>query len=89
MASVRGLVTGRVQGVGFRYFVLRCAEARSLRGYVRNLHDGRVEFLLQGPESTVAEVIERIREGPPASRVDDLSLSQAVELPLEARFSIR
>ena len=60
MASLRGLVSGRVQGVGFRYFVLRLARAADLRGYVRNLPDGRVEFLLQGtPES-----VRRMRGSP-------------------------
>ena len=46
--SVTGFVSGRVQGVGFRYFVMRHAQAENLGGFVRNLDDGRVQFLLQG-----------------------------------------
>ena len=86
--SIRGLVSGRVQGVGFRYFVLRSAEAAGLGGFVRNLPDGRVEFLLQGREDLVDGVVERIRGGPPAARVDDLSLKPDPATPREPRFSI-
>jgi len=57
--SVKGFVSGRVQGVGFRYFVLRQARSLGLRGYVRNLPDGRVEFLLQGAPDAVARNLPR------------------------------
>ena len=56
--SVKGFVRGRVQGVGFRYFVRSCAQSRELTGYAINLADGRVEFLLQGEPSAIDEVIE-------------------------------
>jgi len=70
--SVTGFVSGRVQGVGFRYFVMRHAQAENLGGYVRNLDDGRVQFLLHGEAAAVAEVIEKIRIGPAHARVSDL-----------------
>ena len=54
MHSVRGYVRGRVQGVGFRYFVRRAAEMHGLCGYAVNLADGRVEFLLQGDAEAVS-----------------------------------
>jgi acylphosphatase len=57
LESKRFLVSGLVQGVGFRYFVLRRAIERGLRGSVRNLPDGRVEVLAQGTE----EALERFR----------------------------
>ena len=77
--SVRGWVSGRVQGVGFRYFVRSCAQMRELCGYAINLADGRVEFLLQGNKSDIEQVIEQIRSGPQYARVDEVRLEPARE----------
>jgi acylphosphatase len=88
MHSIRGYVRGRVQGVGFRYFVRRAAEMHGLSGYAHNLADGRVEFLLQGDAAAVEHVIEQIRSGPSYARVDEVSLAVAPDSsPLEG-FSI-
>jgi len=87
--SVRGFVAGRVQGVGFRYFVRRRAENAGLGGFVRNLADGRVEFLLQGEPRAVDAVIEQIRVGPPHARVNELLAEDDQQAPLEAGFTIR
>lgn len=87
--SVRGLVSGRVQGVGFRYFVQRRAENAGLGGFVRNLPDGRVEFLLQGAADAVDTVIEQIRIGPPHSRVTDLQAGDDEQAAVESGFAIR
>lgn len=89
MASLRGLVSGRVQGVGFRYFVLRLARAADLRGYVRNLPDGRVEFLLQGTPESVDTVVEQIRRGPPHARVTELVTRDHDDAALADDFVIR
>lgn len=89
MRRVKGFVSGRVQGVGFRYFVLRHARSVGLRGYVRNLPDGRVEFLLQGTPAAVARMIDQIRSGPAYARVDDLSLTDSNESADESEFVIR
>ena len=89
MRSTRGFVSGRVQGVGFRYFVLRHARSSGLRGYVRNLPDGRVEFLLQGPPDAVARVIDQIHSGPTYARVDELTLSDSDETADDSEFVIR
>lgn len=64
MAAYRYLVHGRVQGVGYRYFVLREAEALAVSGFARNLPDGRVEILAEGSEETLGEFEARLREGP-------------------------
>jgi len=88
MRSVRGLVSGRVQGVGFRYFVQRRAENAGLRGFVRNLPDGRVEFLLQGPPDDVDAVIEQIRVGPPHSGVTGLQVEDDAQAPVASGFAI-
>ncbi len=87
--SVKGFVTGRVQAVGFRYFVMRHAQARSLSGYVRNLDDGRVEFFLHGDVDSVATVTEKIRVGPPHARVDDLVFEETDQIPITSEFVIR
>ncbi|MGB5326974.1 MAG: acylphosphatase [Gammaproteobacteria bacterium] len=87
--SARGLVSGRVQGVGFRYFVMRHAQAEKVCGYVRNLNDGRVEFLLQGEADSVSRVIGHIRVGPDYARVSELQLDDCDTIPGITGFAIR
>lgn len=89
VSGVKGFVSGRVQGVGFRYFVMRHAQARSLSGYARNLDDGRVEFFLHGDGDSVAIVTENIRVGPPHAIVDDLVFEETDQAPLASGFVIR
>jgi acylphosphatase len=78
MHSVRGYVAGRVQGVGFRYFVKRHADELAVNGYAKNLPDGRVEFLLQGEKLAVLSVVESIRSGPSWSRVTGVIIEEFV-----------
>jgi acylphosphatase len=68
--ATRWLVTGRVQGVGFRWFVARHAHAEGLAGWVRNLPDGRVEVVASGSEPGMAKLESRLRAGPPAAVVE-------------------
>jgi acylphosphatase len=63
-------VTGLVQGVGFRYFVRHQAAQLSLRGWVRNLHDGRVEAVAEGERIVLEALLSAIRKGPRGSQVD-------------------
>jgi acylphosphatase len=70
-------ISGKVQGVGFRYFVTHCGRRQGLRGWVRNRHDGSVEALLIGEEAAVADVIEQCRRGPPHAHVDRLDAGPA------------
>ena len=63
-------VTGRVQGVGFRWFVRNEAERLGLRGWVRNTPDGSVELEAEGAPEAVLELKNRLAQGPPAARVD-------------------
>jgi acylphosphatase len=78
-------VSGRVQGVGFRWFVLQCAKAAGVAGWVRNTPDGAVEVLATG-DSDQLELIEKsLNKGPLASRVDgvvDIS-KQHEQMPLK------
>lgn len=62
-------VSGRVQGVGFRWFVLTEAERLGLRGWVRNTADGSVELEAAGPAEALFEFRNRVERGPPAARV--------------------
>ena len=84
--SVRGFVHGRVQGVGFRYFVHRHATAEGLTGFARNLADGRVEFLLQGDADAVARVIAALHDGPAYARVTRVETEDAADTQLMQRF---
>jgi len=63
-------VRGRVQGVGFRYFVLREAMLAGLDGWVANRHDGGVECLAEGPPADLTALLEALHEGPPGAIVD-------------------
>jgi acylphosphatase len=85
----RYLVSGRVQGVGFRWFVLRLAEREGLTGYVRNLPDGRVEVMAGGTAESHARLEEALRRGPPGARVADVTSSDAAAAPAMSRFEIR
>jgi acylphosphatase len=73
----RFLVRGRVQGVGFRWFVEREAHILAVAGWVRNNHDGSVEILAQGTRDQLSGLHSRLREGPPAARVDAVEVSEA------------
>ena len=64
------LVTGRVQGVGFRWFVHREAQELELRGWVRNTEEGAVEVLAAGDAADLDELRESLNRGPRGSRVD-------------------
>lgn len=79
---VRFFVTGRVQGVGFRNFLVFEGNALALDGWTRNRADGSVEVLVAGPEAAVTAFMKAARRGPSASRVDDLREASADETEL-------
>ena len=70
--ELHAFVYGRVQGVGFRYFVIQKAHALALRGYTRNESDGSVEVLAQGPRPSLEQLLLYLRQGPPAAHVRDV-----------------
>jgi acylphosphatase len=86
MFSVKGYVSGRVQGVGFRYFVKRHADTLAVNGYAKNLADGRVEFLLQGNKAAVSTMLENIRSGPSYSQVSEVTAEEIVSDQVSERF---
>ena len=78
------MVSGRVQGVGFRWFVREAARQHRLAGWVRNRPDGSVELEAAGDDAAFREFMETLRQGPPGARVDDvreLGSNQAESLP--------
>ncbi len=74
MIRRRVLVSGRVQGVAFRDTCQRAAKERGVTGWVRNLGDGRVEAVFEGPAAKVDEMVEWARHGPSMAAVDDIAV---------------
>ena len=66
------IISGRVQGVGYRAFVADVAMRASLQGTARNMVDGRVEVIAEGPENQLRSFLEELRIGPTLSRVDNI-----------------
>jgi acylphosphatase len=69
MIARRLVISGRVQGVGFRWFARDVAVREGVTGYVRNLPDGRVEALVEGDAESVTRVERLLHQGPPGARV--------------------
>lgn len=84
----RYLISGRVQGVGFRWFVLRHAQRLRLRGYAQNLPDGRVEVVASGSPADHEALEEVLRRGPDRARVDRIDISPVRAAPYVG-FEIR
>jgi acylphosphatase len=78
VAANRYIVFGRVQGVGYRYFVLRLAEALGVTGFARNRPDGSVEIVAEGSEELLAQLEESLREGPSFSAVSGVERESIV-----------
>ena len=89
--TTRFLVSGMVQGVGFRWFVARHARALGIGGYARNLADGRVEVVASGGESEgLARLEQLLREGPAHAQVERLEREDNVVETVSSRsFDIR
>lgn len=69
MRRLRARVRGRVQGVGYRWFALQRGRELGLGGWVRNLPDGSVDVLAEGPDEDLQRMLQALRRGPVASRV--------------------
>jgi acylphosphatase len=84
VATVHLEVVGRVQGVGFRWFVREAARHAGVSGWVRNLENGHVEIAASGSDAAIAELVAAARIGPPGARVErvsELSLTGLDDLP--------
>ena len=83
------LVSGMVQGVGFRYFVYDRATRLGLRGFVSNLYNGDVEIEVEGDRSLIEELIKEMKVGPRAARVVDVNIEWKKADQHYKRFDIR
>jgi acylphosphatase len=88
--TVRLFVSGRVQGVGFRFFVLRRAQDLGLTGYATNLADGRVEIVARGAESELHVLEQAVRAGPRHAKVAQVEKAEiSDEVSVGNTFEIR
>jgi acylphosphatase len=87
--ELHAYVYGRVQGVGFRYFVVQKAHALALRGYARNNSDGSVEVLAQGPRPAIEHLLLYLRQGPSAAQVRDVRVTWDVPTEHMSGFHVR
>jgi acylphosphatase len=85
----RYLISGRVLGVGFRFFVFDRAAREGIRGFVRNLPERRVEVVAEGDAEAMDRFERAIRQGPPAARVDDVETEVMPPAGRYPTFSVR
>jgi acylphosphatase len=85
----RYLISGRVQGVGFRVFAEAQAAVEGLHGWVRNLGDGRVEILFEGDAEAVSRAEAKLRRGPAGARIQDVVVDDVAPSGRPTGFSIR
>ncbi len=82
------LISGRVQGVGFRATVWEVAQSLSLSGWVRNLVDGRVEMLAEGPEGEVLRLVSWAWTGSEGARVDSVEVRRHAPGDMQGEFRV-
>ncbi|MGH2537765.1 MAG: acylphosphatase [Candidatus Promineifilaceae bacterium] len=78
MKRVSAQISGRVQGVSYRYFALNQARRLSLSGWVRNEADGSVSLVAEGEQEALEALLDRLRQGPPAAWVADVRVQWSV-----------
>jgi acylphosphatase len=88
-ARIDARISGRVHGVGFRYFVLREAQALALVGWVANLSDGSVRCVAEGAREPLDQLVRRLNEGPPAAIVENVSVAWTPATGAFASFGVR
>lgn len=83
------VVRGRVQGVGFRVFVVRAAMQLGLTGWVANLPDGALRCVAEGDRAALEDLVTRLREGPPAAAIDAVLIAWPPATGEYSTFSVR
>ncbi|HMF93639.1 MAG TPA: acylphosphatase [Vicinamibacterales bacterium] len=83
----RFLISGRVQGVGFRFFTQEAAEREGVHGWVRNLPDGRVEAQAEGDAEALERFERALRRGPRGARVDEVDVDSLPPTGRDTGFS--
>lgn len=89
MKRAKIIAKGKVQGVGFRFFVMDNAKKLGLCGYTRNLPDGTVETVVEGKDAQLDRLIEKIKEGPIAARVSSVEVKMGEAFGDYKEFEIR
>jgi len=89
MTGFNAVVRGRVQGVGYRFFVLHRARTLKLGGYVSNLPDGAVHIAASGPRPSLERLLASLRSGPPLASVDDVAVTWGPPVAPTGEFAIR
>lgn len=89
VTAIRAVVTGRVQGVGFRYSTESAARRLGISGWVRNRHDGSVEAWAQGSDDAVTRFAEFLEEGPKSARVTSVDVNEVEPDPAIRNFEVR
>ena len=85
----RYMISGRVQGVGFRWFTQAAAARENIHGWVRNLEDGLVEAEVEGDADAMERFESALRHGPPGARVDALEIEHTVPGGRDTGFTVR
>jgi acylphosphatase len=85
----RYLISGRVQGVGFRYFTEAIAQREGVLGWVRNVPDGRVEVMAEGDAEALDRFERNLRHGPRGARVDRIDIDDTIPTGRETGFMIK
>lgn len=89
LKTVHILISGRVQGVGFRYFTESLADKYPVNGYVKNTPDNRVEVLCQGEEDDIEQFIAELKKGPAFSVITDVNIDTINTREIYNSFEIR
>ena len=84
----RWIVSGQVQGVGYRYFARQAAQALGVRGWIRNLPDGSCEVQVAGGAELLQRFQDELRRGPRGARVEDVAEERLVQVPDWQGFQI-
>jgi len=89
IARIGATVRGQVQGVGFRWFVIREAAQLGLVGWVANAPDGTVRLEAEGERRAIDRLVALVRQGPPGADVDDVVTSELTRVGTESSFTAR
>jgi acylphosphatase len=88
LVARRYRISGRVQGVGFRWFTKSAAARENIHGWVKNLPDGRVEASAEGEAGAIERFEQALRHGPPGARVEQLEIEHTVPGGRDTGFTI-
>lgn len=88
-SRVHIFVSGRVQGVSFRYYTAQKAEELGLKGWVRNTEDGELEAVFEGKQDKIKEIISWMRKGPPSAKIDNINIKEEQNRGEFSNFEIR